>query len=148
MKLVIQRVSEAKVTIDNKINGQIDNGLVILVGFIQEDNELIIDKMINKLINLRIFNDQEDNMNLSLLDIKGSILSISQFTLYANIKKGNRPSLSESLNKEDANNLYNLFNLKLQAKNIDVQTGIFGSKMSVELINEGPVTIILDSKEV
>ncbi|MDD4809528.1 MAG: D-aminoacyl-tRNA deacylase, partial [Bacilli bacterium] len=137
-----------KVVIDNKINGQINNGLVVLVGFTNGDNELIIDKMITKLINLRIFSDQEDNMNLSLLDTNGSILSISQFTLYANAKKGNRPSFSESLNKEDANELYNLFNLKLQAKNINVKTGIFGSKMSVQLINEGPVTIILDSKEV
>lgn len=148
MKIIAQRVSQAKVTINNQLNGQIGTGLLLLVGFTTDDNATTIDKMVNKIINLRIFPDQDNHMNLSLLDINGSILSISQFTLYADCKGQNRPSFIKSLYKGEAEKLYHLFNEKLKQKAIHVEEGIFGSKMSVELTNDGPVTIILDSKEV
>lgn len=148
MRIVIQRVSKAKVTIDNIVNGEINNGFLLLVGFTKGDNEITIDKMVDKVINLRIFDDADGNMNLSLIDTLGSILSISQFTLYADAKKGRRPSFIDALNKDDAINLYKLFNDKLRLQNIKVEEGIFGADMDVKLINNGPVTIILDSKEV
>lgn len=148
MRLILQRVTSAKVTINNKINGKIKNGLMILVGFTINDNEETIDKMIEKTINLRIFDDKEGSMNLSLIDTKGSILSISQFTLYANLKKGRRPSFIDALDYNKAEKLYKIFNQKIKEQNIIVEEGIFGSEMSVQIANEGPVTIILDSKEV
>ena len=144
MRVLLQRSRQSKVTIDGKVNGQIEHGLVLLVGFKEGDNELIIDKMINKIINLRIFEDENGKMNLSILDTKGSILSISQFTLYANTKEGRRPSFIEALNPADATKLFDLFNEKLN-KQIHVETGIFGSDMKVEIYNDGPVTIMLDS---
>lgn len=147
MKALLQRSKESKVTINNKINGKIDNGLVIFVGFTNGDNEEIINKMIDKIINLRIFEDEKGLMNLSLLDINGSILSISQFTLYADAKKGRRPSFINALEPNESSKLYDIFNQKLKEKNINVQTGIFGEDMKVEIYNDGPVTIILDSDE-
>lgn len=146
MRVLVQRSKNSKVTIDGKVNGEIDHGFVLLVGFTNGDNETIIDKMINKIINLRIFEDENEKMNLSILDTKGSILSISQFTLYANCKEGRRPSFVEALNPNDATKLYDLFNEKL-GKFIHVETGIFGADMKVEIYNDGPVTVMLDSDE-
>ena len=146
MRVVLQRSKNSKVTINNKVNGSIDHGYVLLVGFTFGDNEQIIDKMINKIINLRVFEDENEKMNLSIIDTKGSILSISQFTLYANAKDGRRPSFTEALGPNEASKLYDLFNEKL-SKYIHVETGIFGSDMKVEIYNDGPVTIVLDSKD-
>lgn len=147
MKALLQRSKVSKVTIDGKVNGEIDNGLVIFVGFTNGDNEEIINKMIDKIINLRIFEDEKGLMNLSLLDINGSILSISQFTLYADAKKGRRPSFINALEPNESSKLYDIFNKKLKEKNIKVETGIFGADMKVEIFNDGPVTIMLDSDE-
>lgn len=146
MRVVLQRSKQSKVTIDGKVHGSIDNGYVLLVGFTNGDDETIIDKMINKIVNLRVFEDDAGKMNLSLLDVNGSILSISQFTLYANCKEGRRPSFIEALKPNDATKLYDLFNKKLREYTI-VETGIFGADMKVEIYNDGPVTIVLDSDE-
>lgn len=145
MKVLVQRSLASSVSINNKIVGKIDKGLVLLVGFTYEDNEEIIDKMVKKVINLRIFDDENGVMNKSLLDTTGSILSISQFTLYANTKKGNRPSYIEALNGNLASPLYDLFNKKLKEQGIIVETGVFGADMKVSITNDGPVTIILES---
>lgn len=146
MKVVLQRSKKSKVTIDGKINGEIDHGYVALVSFTNGDSIEIIDKMIKKIINLRVFIDENDKMNLSILDTKGSILSISQFTLYADTTKGNRPSFINALNPTEATKLYDIFNQKL-SEFVHVETGIFGADMKVEIYNDGPVTIILDSHE-
>ena len=146
MRVLVQRSKNSKVTIDGKVNGSIEHGYVLLVGFTEGDNETIIDKMINKILNLRIFEDENGKMNSSILDTGGSILSISQFTLYANAKEGRRPSFVEALNPTDASNLYDIFNNKLKNM-IHTETGIFGADMKVEIYNDGPVTIMLDSKE-
>ena len=146
MKVVIQRAKNAKVELDGKINGSIENGLVVLVGFTYGDTLEDIDYMVNKIINLRIFDDENGVMNKSVLDVNGSILSISQFTLYADTKKGRRPSYVNALKGEEATKLYDLFNEKL-SKEIHVETGIFGSDMQVTLTNDGPVTIIMESRE-
>lgn len=143
MKLVIQRVKNASVEVDNSIIGKIDKGLLVLVGFTEKDNEDTISYMINKLINLRIFDDENGVMNLSVKDIKGSILSVSQFTLYADTKKGNRPSYIKALSGDKAVILYDLFNNKLRDF-IPVETGAFGADMKVSLVNDGPVTIIME----
>lgn len=147
MKVIIQRSKQSKVTIEEKVNGEILEGLVLLSSFTNGDTKEIVDKMIEKIINLRIFKDENDLMNLSLLDINGSILNISQFTLYADCKKGRRPSFVNALNPSDAENLYNYMNENMKTKGIKVETGIFGADMLVEIYNDGPVTIILDSKE-
>lgn len=147
MKVVIQRSKEASVKVDDKIVGKIDKGLVVLVGFTENDNENIIDKMINKVINLRIFDDENGVMNKSLLDGNGDILSISQFTLYADTRKGRRPSYIKALRGEESTILYDIWNTKLKEFGINVETGIFGADMKVSLINDGPVTIIIDSEE-
>ena len=146
MKIIIQRSLESSVLIDNKIVGSINKGMVILVGFTDGDNELIIDKMINKILKLRIFDDEQGIMNKSIIDVEGSILSVSQFTLYADTKKGNRPSYSKALKSNEASILYDLFNEKLK-KYIHVETGIFGSDMKVNITNDGPVTIIIESED-
>ena len=146
MKVVLQRSKKGKVTIDGKINGEIDHGYVALVSFTNGDSIEIIDRMIKKIINLRVFTDENDKMNLSILDTKGSILSISQFTLYADTTKGNRPSFINALNPTEATKLYDIFNQKL-SEFVHVETGIFGADMKVEIYNDGPVTIILDSHE-
>ena len=148
MRLVIQRVSQASVEIDGKINGEIQEGFMVLVGINNEDNEIIIDRMIDKLIHLRIFEDENEKLNLSLLDVKGSILSISQFTLYANCKKGRRPSFLDAAKPDVSKPLYEKFNEKLREKGIKVETGVFGAMMQVKLVNSGPTTIILDSEEI
>lgn len=146
MKVIVQRVDTANVKINNKIVGKIDNGFMLLVGFTHSDDIKDIEYMIKKILNLRIFDDENGIMNKNILEVKGSILSISQFTLYADTKKGNRPSYINAMNREKATILYDKFNELLNEK-INVQTGIFGSDMQVTLTNNGPVTIILDSKE-
>ena len=144
MRVVIQRSKNASVSIDNKIKGKIDYGLVLLVGFTHTDTVKEIDFLIDKIINLRIFDDEKGIMNKSLLDVNANILSISQFTLYANTNSGRRPSYIDAMKAEEATKLYDLFNQKLKDKNINVQTGVFGANMQVNLINDGPVTIILE----
>ena len=138
MRVVIQRAKNAKCTVDGQITGQIDYGYCIFVGF---------DKMIHKILFLRIFEDENGKMNKSIQDVEGSILSISQFTLYADCKKGNRPSFTNAGKPDLATTLYDQFNQKLQEQGMDVETGIFGADMKIELLNDGPVTIVLDSKE-
>ena len=145
MRVVVQRSKESSVIIDGKVNGKIDKGFVLLVGFTFGDTKEIVDKMINKIINLRIFSDSDDKLNLSLKDINGEILSISQFTLYAKLN-GRRPSFTKALNYDEAKDLYDYFNEKLRNLNINVETGVFGSDMTVNITNDGPVTIIIDSK--
>jgi len=146
MRIIIQRTNEAEVKVNNKIVGKIDKGLVLLVGFTIDDCIQDIEYMIDKIINLRIFDDENNKMNLSLKDVNGSILSISQFTLYADSNKGRRPSFDKALSYIEAEKLYSIFNIKLKESNINVQTGIYGENMKVKLINDGPVTIIIDSK--
>lgn len=143
MKIVAQRVKEANVKVDGKVVGEIKDGLMLLVSFTQTDTEKEIDYMVNKVLALRIFDDENGVMNRSVLDVGGSILSISQFTLYADTRKGNRPSYINALNGEEAIKLYDLFNEKLK-NHIRVETGIFGADMKVSLLNDGPVTIILE----
>ena len=145
MKVLVQRVKESNVKVDNKVIGSIGYGYMLLVSFTNLDNEKIIDYMINKILNLRIMDDENHIMNKNILDVGGSILSISQFTLYADTKKGNRPSYIKALNGEEAIKLYDLFNKKL-SQYIHVETGIFGADMSVSLINDGPVTIMLEKE--
>ena len=143
MRVLVQRCDEAKVSVDNKVVGSIDKGMVILVGFTHTDTSANIDYMVDKVLNLRIYDDEFGVMNKSILDTKGSILSISQFTLYADARKGRRPSYADALNGELATKLYDEFNEKLR-KQIHVETGIFGAEMKVSLINDGPVTIALE----
>ena len=146
MRVILQRSKESKVTIDGKVNGKIDKGYVALVGFTDGDNTEIVDKMIKKIVNLRVFEDENEKMNLSIQDIGGSILSISQFTLYADSKKGNRPSFINAMNPTEASKLYDIFNQKL-SEILHVEKGIFGADMKVEIYNDGPFTIVLDSNE-
>ena len=145
MKVVLQRVKKASVTVDEKIVGKIDNGLLILVGFTEGDGEHQIDWMINKITNLRIFDDDNGVMNLSVKDVKGSILSVSQFTLYADSSKGRRPSFIDACNPERAVQLYDYFNDNLRKSGLKVETGKFRAEMDVQLVNSGPITIMLDS---
>lgn len=147
MKLVIQRSKCSKVIVDDKVVGKIDNGLVVLVGFTHNDTIEEIKKLTKKLVNLRIFDDENHIMNKSILDVNGSILSISQFTLYADCKKGNRPSYINSMKADNAKKLYELFNEEIKKYNVNVETGIFQADMLVEITNDGPVTIILESED-
>ncbi len=146
MKVVVQRVKKSSVSVNNNLVSEISSGFLLLVGFTQNDNEKIIEKMVNKIIKLRIFDDENGIMNKSIIDTKGSILSISQFTLYADTKKGNRPSYIKALNGSEATKLYDLFN-ELLNKYVPTKTGIFGEDMQVNLLNDGPITIILDSND-
>ena len=148
MRLVVQRVSQSNVKVNGKIVGAIDKGFMVLVGITNGDDESIVEKMVDKLINLRIFEDENEKLNLSLLDVKGSILSISQFTLYANCKKGRRPSFIDAAKPDISSPLYDYFNKILEERGVKVERGVFGAMMEVSLINDGPVTIILDSKEI
>ena len=145
MKVVVQRCINASVTVDDKVVGCIDKGLVLLVGFTDGDSIDEINYMVDKVVNLRIFDDENGVMNKSLMDIGGSILSVSQFTLYADARKGRRPSYVKALGGEDAVVLYKLFNDNLK-KHTVVETGIFGADMKVSLINDGPVTILLEKE--
>ncbi len=146
MKVVIQRVKNASVSINNKIYNSINNGLCIFVGFTKNDDEDCINYIVNKIINLRIFDDENGIMNKNIIDIKGSILSISQFTLYGDTSKGNRPSYFKALENKKAKVLYDLFNNKLNDK-IITKVGKFGSEMDIELLNDGPVTIIIEKDD-
>lgn len=143
MKVVVQRSLKAKCRIDGEITGKINKGLMILVGFTEGDDEETLKYMAKKIVNLRIFDDELGIMNKSILDVKGEILSISQFTLYADAKKGNRPSYIKALGGEQASILYNKFN-KILEEYVHVETGIFGADMKIEFTNDGPITIILE----
>lgn len=143
MKLVVQRVLNASVEVENKIVGKIDKGYMVLVGIHENDTEKEADFLANKLINLRIFEDENEKMNLSIEDVKGELLLISQFTLYGDSSHGNRPSFIEAAKPEKANKLYEYFCNKC-SKSVHVEKGIFGADMKVSLVNDGPVTIILE----
>ena len=145
MRIIVQRSLKSSVTVNNEIVGSIDKGLVLLVGFTHTDTCSDIDYLIKKVLNLRIFDDENGIMNKSILDVGGSILSISQFTLYADTKKGNRPSYIQALGSDKAKKLYEEFNDKL-SDYIKVEKGIFGSDMKVSITNDGPITIILESR--
>lgn len=144
MKVVLQRVQRASVTIAQKRVAQIKNGALLLVGFGQNDDEQTVDYLARKISKSRIFSDQDGKINLAINDVQGQILSVSQFTLYADTAKGNRPSFVDALNPQQAEKLYELFNEKLRASGCDVQTGVFGADMQVELVNDGPLTIIYE----
>ena len=144
MKVVAQRVLNAKVEVNKNVVGEIKEGLLLFVGFKTDDTEKEIDWMINKVLNLRVFDDKDKVPNLSVKDINGEILSVSQFTLYADPKKGNRPSYINAMNEKEARCLYELFNKKLKENDINVQEGIFREDMKVSLTNDGPFTIIIE----
>ena len=147
MKMVIQRVNHASVTIDGKVNGAIEKGFLVLLGVGQNDTEEIADKYVKKMVGLRIFDDEEGKTNLSLDQIGGSVLLISQFTLYANCKKGYRPSFIEAGDPVTAESLYEYVIAKTRESVPNVQTGIFGAEMKVDLENDGPFTIVLENLE-
>ena len=144
MRVILQRVSKASVLVNNNIVGNINKGLLVLVGFTNTDTSKEIDYMVDKIINLRIFDDDNGVMNRSLKDINGSILSVSQFTLYADTSHGRRPSYTKALNGDRAIILYGEFNRKIKEAGINIETGIFGANMEVSLINDGPVSIIIE----
>ena len=148
MIVVIQRCSKATVLIKNKVFSKIDNGLMILLGIKKGDQFNDADKIIDKVINMRIFNDKNNKMNLSAIDKESDIMVVSQFTLYGNIKKGRRPSFIDAENSDIAEKLYNYFIDKIKSKGFFVRTGKFGQTMSIDFINDGPVTFILDSKDI
>lgn len=147
MKIVVQRVSKAEVKIDDKIIGKANKGLLLFVGFSKDDEEKDLKYFVDKILNLRIFEDESGKMNLSVSEINGDILSVSQFTLYGDIKKGRRPSFIEAAEPEKANKLYEKFNDQLKKSGLNIETGIFGGDMKVSLINDGPVTILMNSKK-
>lgn len=147
MKFLIQRVDHASVTVDQKITGQIEKGFLVFVGVEDSDTKEIADKLVKKMVGLRIFEDSEGKINLSLNDVGGSVLLVSQFTLYANCKKGFRPSFTDAGNPTLAEELYEYIIAETKKTISNVQTGIFGAEMYVDLLNHGPFTIILDSKE-
>lgn len=144
MKFVIQRVKNAQVEVDNNTVGKIDKGFLVLIGVTHTDTKEIADYLVKKLINLRIFENENGKMNLSLKDVDGSILLVSQFTLYANCSEGNRPSFTEAAKPDFANELYEYIISECNKKINKVETGIFGTDMKVTLVNDGPVTIILE----
>lgn len=144
MKIVIQRVDKASVTVEEKVVGKIDKGFLVLLGVTHNDTKEQADYLVKKLCNLRVFTDENDKMNLSLKDVDGKLLIVSQFTLYADSSNGNRPSFTEAAKPEQAEKLYNYFCTECEKKGIEVQKGIFGADMKVDLINDGPVTIIIE----
>ena len=148
MKFVIQRVREASVTVDGEALGKIGHGLLVLVGVADSDDKEIADKMIDKMTKLRIFDDAEGKTNLSSSDVNGAFLIISQFTLYADCKKGNRPSFTKAGKPELANELYEYVISEVRKKGFQTEHGAFGADMKVSLLNDGPFTIVLDSKEI
>ena len=147
MRFVIQRVTEASVTIDGEISGKIGKGYLVLIGVADTDKKEIADKMIRKMIGLRIFEDEQGKTNLSLADVDGGLLLVSQFTLYANCKRGNRPSFIEAGKPDMANEMYEYIIEKCRESVDEVQTGEFGADMKVQLLNDGPFTILLDSDQ-
>ena len=146
MKIIVQRVKQASVSIEGEIYNAINQGLLLLVGVDPEDSQEDLDYAVRKIANMRIFSDSEGKMNVSVKDVGGEVLSISQFTLFADTKKGNRPAFTGAAKPELASQLYDNFNALL-AEEVPVKTGIFGADMQIELVNDGPVTIILDTKE-
>ena len=148
MKFVIQRVTHASVTVEGNILGKINKGFMVLIGVSETDNEAIADKMVQKLINLRIFEDENGKANLALKDVNGELLLISQFTLYADCKKGNRPSFIKAGSPDKANVLYQYIIHKCREEIAVVEEGEFGADMKVELLNDGPFTVVLDSMEI
>ena len=147
MRAVVQRVSSSRVTVDERVTGEVKKGLLVLLGVTHDDTSKDVDYMVDKVTNLRIFEDENDKMNLSLKDIKGEILAVSQFTLYGDARKGRRPSFSDAARPEIANPLYEEFVQKVKDLNINVGTGKFGAHMMVDLTNDGPVTILLESRK-
>ena len=145
MRILVQRVKNASVTIDGQLFSQIKQGYLLLVGFSNNDDENIVELMTQKLLNLRICDDSDGKMNLSIIDTKGEILSVSQFTLYSDSSKGRRPSFIEACNPERAVQLYDYFNDNLRKSGLKVETGKFRAEMDVQLVNSGPITIMLDS---
>lgn len=147
MRFIVQRVKEACVTVDNQITGQIGCGYLVLVGIKDSDDETIADKMLDKLLKLRIFRDENGKTNCSITDVGGELLIVSQFTLYADCRKGNRPSFTSAGSAEHANDLYEYILHEIAQRGFPVQHGIFGADMDVSLINQGPFTVLLDSEE-
>ncbi|MDN6161606.1 MAG: D-aminoacyl-tRNA deacylase [Atopostipes sp.] len=147
MRVVIQRVSKAKVSVDKKEIASIDKGFLLLVGVEQDDSEKDVKYLTRKIANMRIFDDLKGKMNLSLKKVGGEILSVSQFTLHANTRKGNRPSFIKAADAEHAKRLYKKLNEKLMEEGLTVEAGIFGADMDVSLVNDGPVTLLIDSKD-
>jgi len=148
MRAVVQRVNNASVTVEGKVVGGIQRGLLVLLGVGEEDDEKDLEYLVEKVVGLRIFQDEDDKMNLSLMDVKGELLVVSQFTLYGDVRKGKRPSFSSSARPEMGNKYYEEFVNKVRALGIKTETGIFGAHMDVNLTNNGPVTILLDSKRI
>jgi D-tyrosyl-tRNA(Tyr) deacylase len=146
MRAVVQRVSRSKVTVSNEVVGEISQGVMVLLGVTHDDTERSADYLVDKIVNLRIFNDADGKMNLSLADMSGEMLVVSQFTLYGDTRRGRRPSFIDAAAGDVANSLYEYFVAKSRASVHKVATGVFGAMMDVELVNEGPVTIIIDSK--
>ena len=146
MKAVIQRVSNASVNVDDKIVGEISDGLLLLIGIDEEDEKEDVDWLVQKILNLRIFGDEDGKLNRSVLDISGEILCISQFTLIADYKKGNRPSFIKAAKPDKAIPLFEYFKTEISKSNLKIESGIFGADMKVSLLNDGPVTIVMDSK--
>ncbi|MDM5211510.1 D-aminoacyl-tRNA deacylase [Peribacillus sp. NJ4] len=147
MRVVLQRSKAAKVVVADQVIGQIDSGLVLLVGITHGDTIDDAIYLADKIVNLRIFEDENEKMNHSLLDVGGSILSVSQFTLYGDCRKGRRPNFMDAARPEEANELYEAFNEELRKKGVHTETGQFGAMMDVQLTNDGPVTLILESKK-
>lgn len=147
MRAVIQRAGYARVVVDNELVSEIDGGLLVLVGFKKEESEEDLLKVAQKIVNLRVFEDDAGKMNLSVRDAAGKILCVSQFTLYAGLKKGRRPSFDQAENPDRARLLYETFLRLLEKEGVVVEKGVFGAKMQIELSNQGPVTIFLDSEE-
>ena len=147
MRVILTTVKSAQVSIEDRVVGSIQKGYLLLVGFTDGDDKETVDKMVDKILSLRVFPDEHGQINISLDEVNGSILSVSQFTLYANTRKGRRPSFVDALYPGAAEPLYDYFNQQLEAKYGRLQTGIFGADMKVESINDGPFTLLLDSKE-
>ncbi|WP_088810031.1 MULTISPECIES: D-aminoacyl-tRNA deacylase [Listeria] len=147
MRVVLQRVTSASVTIDDEIIAEIPQGFLLLVGFTHTDTEREIDVLVQKIANLRVFEDENQKMNLSIQEVSGNVLSVSQFTLYADARKGRRPSFTDSAPGAEAEKLYNRFNKELEKAGLGVDAGVFGADMKVSLVNDGPVTILLDSAD-
>ncbi|MEZ3466945.1 MAG: D-tyrosyl-tRNA(Tyr) deacylase [Schaedlerella sp.] len=148
MRFVIQRVTQSSVSVDGTVIGKIGKGLLVLIGVAEEDTEETADKLVRKLTGLRVFEDENGKTNLSLADVKGELLLISQFTLYANCKKGNRPSFTEAGSPQKANALYEYIIAKCRENVPSVETGSFGAEMKVSLVNDGPFTVLLDSEKI
>ena len=148
MRIVLTTVISASVTIDNRIVGSINRGFCVLVGFTHTDTKETVDKMVDKMLSLRVFMDENGLTNLSIYDVKGEILSVSQFTLYADLAKGRRPSFVNAMKPDDAKALYAYFNEQIKAKYGAVETGEFGTDMKVSSVNDGPFTVIMDSEDI